>query len=80
MCMRVQYMVTIVTGAAGDIEGDDGCGKNTRPSYTCSENYGYGYFSAINATTATWSFKTVVPDGSGPKDYSDKLTIIKAAM
>ncbi len=70
-------MVTIVTGASGDIEGDDGCGKGGRPSYTCSENYGYGYFTPINSSHITWSFKTVVPDGTGPKNYTDHLTIIK---
>ena len=36
-----KFMVTIVSGASGDIEGDDGCGKDTRPSFTCSENYGW---------------------------------------
>ena len=74
----MQYMVNIVTGASGDIEGEDGCGKDTRPSLTCSENYGYGLFTAINASHATWSFKTIVADGPGPKNYTDSLTIIRA--
>jgi hypothetical protein len=53
-----KYMVTIVTGASGDIEGDDGCGKDERPSQTCSENYGWGIFTPTNATHATWDFHT----------------------
>ena len=69
-------MVTIVTGASGDIEGDDGCGKDARPSQTCSENYGWGIFTPLNATVATWDFHTVNPDGPGPKDYADSLTIV----
>lgn len=68
--------VTIVTGASGDIERDDSYTKQS-PSYTGSENYGYGLFTALNATHATWTFKTVQADGNGPKDYSDSLTIIQ---
>jgi hypothetical protein len=71
-----KYMVTIVTGASGDIEGDDGCGKDSRPSFTCSENYGWGIFTPQNATVATWAFHTVAADGPGPNDYSDSLTIV----
>jgi len=36
----------------------------------------YGFYTALNATHATWSFKTVKADGPGPKDFSDALTII----
>ena len=71
-----KYMVTIVSGASGDIEGDDGCGKDARPSLTCSENYGWGIWQPVNATLAKWSYHTVTADGPGPKDYSDSLTII----
>ena len=71
-----KYMVTIVSGASGDIEGDDGCGSDPRPSFTCSENYGWGIFTPINATVATWNFHTVAADGPGPKAYSDSLTIV----
>jgi len=73
-----KYMVTIVTGASGDRELDDSCKKATNPSYTCSQNYGYGFFTAVNATTATWTFKTIKPMGNGPADYSDSLTIVQA--
>jgi hypothetical protein len=75
---KPKYIVTIVTGASGDREDDGKCGADARPSYTCTQNYGYGFFTPINATHITWSFKTVTPDGPGPKDYSDHLTIIKA--
>ena len=50
-----KYMVTIVTGASGDIEHDDAYTKQS-PSFTGTENYGYGFFTALNATTATWTF------------------------
>jgi hypothetical protein len=69
-------MVTIVSGASGDIEGDDGCGNAARPSFTCSENYGWGIFRPVNATVATWNFHTVSADGPGPKTYSDSLMIV----
>ena len=39
----------------------------------------YGFFTAVNATTATWSFKTIKADGPGPADYSDSLTIVQAS-
>ena len=74
--VRVQYMVTIVSGAAGNHEKDGASVKS--PSVTCSENYGWGYFTAVNATHATWSYHTVLPDGPGPAAYTDSLTIIKS--
>jgi len=73
-----KYMVVIVTGASGDHEDDDKCAQpDSRPSLTCTENYGIGYFHPINATVAEWSFVTVKADGPGPQDYSDHLTIIQ---
>jgi len=68
-------MVTIVTGASGDIEGDDKYSKQS-PSITGSENYGWGVFTAVDATHATWDFHTVKADGQGPADYADHLTIV----
>ena len=48
------------------------------PPFPCfSSSSGYGLFTALNSTHATWTFKTVQPDGNGPKDYSDALTIIQ---
>ena len=71
-----KYMVTIVSGASGDVEKDDSCGAGGSPSLTCSENYGWGILVPVNATVATWAFHTVSSDGPGPKDYSDTLTIV----
>ena len=70
-------MVVIVSGAAGDIEGDDGYKKES-PSFTGSENYGWGVYTALNATVATWDFHTVKTDGPGPSDYADALTIVSS--
>ena len=74
---KPKYMTTIVTGASGDREDDNKYTK-VSPSYTGTENYGYGVFTATNATHATWAWKTVKADGKGPADYSDKLTWVKA--
>lgn len=68
-----RFTVVIVTGASGDIEGDDKYVKES-PSITGTENYGYGIFTAVNASYATWTFKTV----KGSDNYADHLTIIKA--
>lgn len=38
---------------------------------------GYGLYTAKDAHTATWTWKTVKADGPGAKDFSDKLTITK---
>ena len=38
----------------------------------------YGFFTAVNASHATWSFKTIKADGPGPADYSDSLTIVQS--
>lgn len=115
-----KYMTVIVSGASGDIEGDDGYRKES-PSYTGTENCawerlcgcfcgcsgglwrlfgasaessqqtfkalslnpgpstvadGWGIFTPLNATHATWSFKTVKAD-NGPADYSDSLTFVQ---
>ena len=72
-----KYMVVVVTGASGDIEGDDRYVQES-PSITGTENYGYGIFTAVNASHATWNFRTVKADGGGPADYADHLTIVKA--
>lgn len=37
---------------------------------------GWGIWTALNATHATWNFHTVKSD-NGPADYSDSLTIIR---
>ncbi len=71
-----QYTVVIISGAAGDRETDSPYDKPF-PSYTGSQNYGYGLYSAVSPTKATWTFKTVEADGGAP-DFSDSLTIIKA--
>ena len=70
-----KYMVTIVTGAAGNREHESPY-KKVSPSQTGVENYGYGFCQALNATHATWDFKTVKAD-IGPADYADHLTIVQ---
>ena len=45
-------------GASGDIEADDKYVKES-PGFTGTENYGWGVFTALNATHATWDFHTV---------------------
>ena len=52
-------MTTIVSGGAGNHE-DESKYVKTEISYTGVENYGYGYWQAINATVATWNWHTVV--------------------
>jgi len=70
-----KWMVTIVTGAAGNHE-DEKAYVKAPPSYTGVENYGYGYFQALNATHATWDFKTVAAN-KGPQDWADHLTLVQ---
>ena len=70
-------MTIIVTGASGDRE-DDSKYHNASPSFTGSENYGYGFFQALNASHAHWDYHTVKADGPGKVDYSDSLTWVKA--
>jgi hypothetical protein len=68
-------IVVIITGAAGDKEDDSPYDKPF-PSYTGTQNYGYGLYTAVDAHTATWRFHTVQPD-NGAADYADALTIKK---
>jgi hypothetical protein len=70
-----KFMTVIVTGASGDIEADDRYVKES-PSFTGTENYGWGIFTALNSSHAVWDFHTVKTD-NGPADYTDHLTIIK---
>jgi hypothetical protein len=67
----------IVTGASGDHEGESKYVKAS-PSYTGSSNWGWGVYSALNATAATWEWHTVKADGTGPADFSDKLTWVRS--
>ena len=73
---NAKYMTIIVTGASGDHEDDSKYTKES-PSFTGSQNYGWGTFSAVNATYAKWEFHTIKPDGPGPQDYTDHLTWVK---
>ena len=73
-----KFMVTIVSGSSGDREDDSKCPKSlSSPQVECTENYGFGFFEAVNATTATWFYKTILADGPGPKNYNDTLTIVQ---
>ena len=74
-----RFMTTIVSGASGDIEGDDACGSLVAPSLRCTQNYGWGIFSPLNATHAVWNFHSVASDGRGPADFSDSLTNVQSA-
>jgi hypothetical protein len=71
-----KFMTVIVTGASGNHERDHPYAK-VSPSYTGTQNYGYGLFSAVNATHATWHFHTVRADGPSGANYSDTLTWVK---
>ncbi len=73
-----RYMVNIVTGASGDKEGETPCVVNVLPpSVTCTADYGYGVWVAVNATYARWEFQSIKPDYIGPANFSDILTLIK---
>ena len=73
-----KFMVTIVSGSSGDREDDSKCpSKLSSPAVECTENYGYGFFQPLNATTALWTYKTILADGPGPKNYNDTLTIVQ---
>jgi len=55
-----KFLVNIVTGASGDKEGETPCVVNILPpSVTCDVDYGYGVFTALDANTATWAYKSV---------------------
>lgn len=72
------YLVTIVTGAPGNQEDDDPCAAGGVPSATCTSDYGYGFFTAVNATHATWRYKGVKTGAGAPSTYTDALTVIQA--
>ena len=73
-------MINIVTGASGDKEGKTPCVVNILPpSITCDVDYGYGVFTAVSATQATWSYKSVKQDFFGPANYTDSIVINKAS-
>jgi hypothetical protein len=73
-----KFMVSIVSGSSRDHEDDHKCPPTlASPSLQCSQNYGYGFFEAVNATTATWFYKTVRADGPGPQTFNDSLVIVQ---
>ena len=75
-----RFMVNIVTGASGDKEGETPCVVNiASPSITCDPDFGYGVWTALNATHATWKYQSVKQDFFGPANYTDSLTITKQA-
>ena len=73
------YPTVIVTGAPGDQEVDPRTCSEANQVY-CSGNYGYGWFTAVNATAAHWTWKTTVPvKGSPDATFSDDLWFVKTA-
>jgi hypothetical protein len=78
-----KYLVTIISGSPGnqEIQPAD-CGGPTpnnvlSPTAACSRNYGYGYLTVHNASTATWRWNTTVPIAGSPQPvYADELTLI----
>ncbi len=47
------------------------------PSATCTADFGYGVWTAVNATYARWEFQSIKPDYIGPANYTDVATFIK---
>ncbi len=73
-----RYMVNIVTGASGDKEGETPCVVNVLPpSVVCSVDFGYGVWTAFNASYATWVFQSIKQDFFGPANFTDVATFIK---
>ena len=73
-----RFMTVIVTGA--NKEGNNGYNKTTSyPSFTGVGNFGYGLFTALNTTHATWTWKTVRQFQAGPANYSDTLTWVRTS-
>jgi len=73
-----KYMTNIVTGASGDKEGETPCVVNILlPSVTCTADFGYGIWEAINSTHAHWRFASVKPDYIGPANYTDSLMLVQ---
>ena len=77
-----RFMTTIVSGAAGNREGNNlfnKTGEERPPVFTGSGNVGYGLFTALNETHATWTWKTVKQFKTEPANYSDALTWVRTA-
>jgi len=72
-----KYPILTVVGAPGDVEVNPRT-CNEANQINCSGNYGFGYFSAISATKAVFSWNTTVPvAGSPDPTFSDYFTVIK---
>ena len=63
-----KYMTVIVTGASGDIEGDDKYTQES-PSYTGTENYGWG----IVSSTRSASVPSTCPFSHPPPPHTHPL-------
>ena len=91
--MDPKYVTMIVSGALGDVERNDACPGDASLSPfmpACSEAYGYGTFTAPNATHLHWNFtgqqtpigSTRLSDGypsmTGAVTYTDELWIVRS--
>ena len=75
----------IVSGALGDVERNDGCpGSDILVPFmpACSAGYGYGTFTAPNATHLYWNFTALqTPIGASLQrtvTYTDELWIVRS--
>jgi hypothetical protein len=79
---NARFMTTIVAGAAGNHEGNNlfnKTGDDRLPAFTGVGNFGYGLFSALNATHATWTWKTIRQFKSEPANYTDTVTWVRTS-
>ena len=84
-------MTMIVSGAPGDVERNDACpGDASVAAFTpsCTPAYGYGIFTAFNATHFLWSFEAQqTPIGAArhpgnaapPVTFRDHVWIVRSA-
>ncbi len=77
---NARFFTTIVSGAAGNHEGNNlfnKTGDAPFPTYTGSGNYGYGLYTALNGTHAAWTWKTVKQFKTEKANYTDSLTWVR---
>ena len=84
MYTNPKYVVPIVSGVPGcqEVSAEKNCvGLSAKdPQSARCGNYGYGKFTALNATHAHWLWETAVPiNGTTDANFSDDLWIVQGS-
>lgn len=74
-----EYIIPVITGAAGNREDNGDCNHSDKRMRTCSNSYGFSTYQAMNATHAHLTFVQTAENHRAPHGkYSDDFWVVRS--